>query len=575
MELQRNFILVGLAAISYFLFMAWQQDYAPKPQPEYEQATAVNEQKTTQQEFPSEADTQFEEISVEQAEELPETTPTVSDSQDNARLISIETDVFKLLLDPRGGDFVLGQLKKYPLVQEKPEDPITILKNNNNRVYTAMSGLIGSGMPESVKPRALFSTEQYDYKLTDSADSLVIPLTWVNEQGLVIKKIISLTRGSYLIKVNYRIENTSATKLSGTFFGQLKRDQILEESNSGGGLGIRAYMGSAYSTKEKRYERYDFEDMNEANLKISTQGGWVAYLQHYFISAWVPDQEKVNQITTLTPGDMGIIRVMSPKVTVNPGETLEVGGGLYIGPKIQDDLEAIADGLDLTVDYGFLWWIGQPLFYLLNWFNSIIGSWGLAIIMVTIAVKSIFYPLSNAQYRSFAKMRTIQPKITALKERIGDDRQKMSQAMMELYKNEKVNPLGGCLPLLVQMPVFIALYWVLLETVELRHAEFYFWIHDLSAKDPYFILPLLMGASMFLMQKMQPTNAAMDPMQQKIMQFMPVIMTVFFLFFPAGLVLYWLVNNLLSIAQQLYVTKKIEKEFAEKAARKKTIKKKK
>jgi len=397
----------------------------------------------------------------------------------------------------------------------------------------------------------------------------------VNEQGLVIKKIISLTRGSYLINVKYRVDNSTPSKLSATFFGQLKRDQLLDEDNSGGGLGIRAYLGSAYSTKEQRYERYDFDDMNEANLKVSTQGGWVAYLQHYFISAWVPDQEEVNNITTLTPGGMGIIRIMSPKATVNPGEILEVGGNLYLGPKIQDKLEKIADGLDLTVDYGFLWWIGQPLFWLLHWFNSLIGSWGLAIIMVTITVKLIFYPLSNAQYRSFAKMRTIQPKITALKERIGDDKQKMSQAMMELYKKEKVNPLGGCLPLLVQMPVFIALYWVLLETVELRHAEFYLWIHDLSAKDPYYILPILMGASMFLMQKMQPTNATMDPMQQKIMQYMPVVMTIFFLFFPAGLVLYWLVNNLLSIAQQLYVTNKIEKEFAMKAASKKTVKKKK
>ncbi|RLA00147.1 MAG: membrane protein insertase YidC [Gammaproteobacteria bacterium] len=404
--------------------------------------------------------------------------------------------------------------------------------------------------------------------MSEGDDVLTIPLRWINSKGMVINKIITLERGSYLIGVKYRVENSSAEKLSATFFGQLKRDQLVEEDNSGGGLGIRAYLGSAYSTKEKRYERYDFDDMNEANLNVSTEGGWIAYLQHYFISAWVPDQSKVNQIATLTPGGMGIIRVMSPKVTVNPGELLEVGGHLYLGPKIQEKLEVIADGLDLTVDYGFLWWIGQPLFWLLHWFNSIIGSWGLAIIMVTVTVKSLFYPLSNAQYRSFAKMRTIQPKITALKERIGDDRQKMSQAMMELYKKEKVNPLGGCLPLLVQMPVFIALYWVLLETVELRHAEFYLWIHDLSAKDPYYILPLLMGASMFLMQKMQPVAATMDPMQQKIMQFMPVIMTVFFLFFPAGLVLYWLVNNLLSIAQQLYVTRKIEREFAEKNSKK-------
>jgi len=579
MESQKNFIFIGLAIVSYLLFLSWQQDYAPQPQPQIEtsneQINTTDEQVAVDQEFPSEVSSEFEDTPVIQNDELPQSTNPASVNSNKSKLITIETDVLKLLLDPRGGDFVSGKLLKYPLTQDKPDRPIAILRNSNNRVYTAMSGLIGAGMPESAKPRALFSSEKDTYKLTDSDDSLVIPLTWVNEQGLVIKKIISLTRGSYLINVKYRVDNSTPSKLSATFFGQLKRDQLLDEDNSGGGLGIRAYLGSAYSTKEQRYERYDFDDMNEANLKVSTQGGWVAYLQHYFISAWVPDQEEVNNITTLTPGGMGIIRIMSPKATVNPGEILEVGGNLYLGPKIQDKLEKIADGLDLTVDYGFLWWIGQPLFWLLHWFNSLIGSWGLAIIMVTITVKLIFYPLSNAQYRSFAKMRTIQPKITALKERIGDDKQKMSQAMMELYKKEKVNPLGGCLPLLVQMPVFIALYWVLLETVELRHAEFYLWIHDLSAKDPYYILPILMGASMFLMQKMQPTNATMDPMQQKIMQYMPVVMTIFFLFFPAGLVLYWLVNNLLSIAQQLYVTNKIEKEFAMKAASKKTVKKKK
>ena len=574
MESQRNFIIIGLAIVTYLLFLQWQEDYAPNIEPPtYQQEVTTSESADVSDEFPEEVVTHNQNTGNEFSE-LPASKLDVETTNSDHLLINIETDVLKLQLDPRGGDFVLGQLKAYPLHQINPDIPITILKNSNGRTYTAMSGLIGKGMPESVKPRALFSSETKNYLMEESSNSLVVPLLWVNEKGMKIWKIITLTRGSYLVSVKYRIENNSGESTTATFFAQLKRDQLANEENGGGGLGIRAYLGSAYSTKEQRYERYDFDDMNDANLNVSTDGGWVAYLQHYFISAWVPDQQSKNTITSLTPGGMGIIRVLSSKVTVNTGETVEVGGDLYLGPKIQEKLKEIADGLDLTVDYGFLWWIGQPLFWLLNWFNSIIGSWGLAIIMVTITVKLIFYPLSNAQYRSFAKMRTIQPKVTALKERIGDDRQKMSQAMMELYKKEKVNPLGGCLPLLVQMPVFIALYWVLLETVELRHAEFYLWIHDLSAKDPYYILPLLMGASMFLMQKMQPVAATMDPMQQKIMQFMPVIMTVFFLFFPAGLVLYWLVNNLLSIAQQLYVTNKIEKEVAEKAAAKKAIKKK-
>lgn len=575
MESKRNFIIIGLAVVTYFLFVSWSQDYAPKQEvQDYNPVTTITNEEVTDTEFPSEANIQAAEETVNQSNELPQSAENEAVDSVNYDLINIETDVLRLQVDLRGGDFVLGQLKKYPLIQKNPDQPITILKNSNGRVYTAMSGLVGVGMPESAKPRAVFSAQQKNYELSDGVDSLVVPLTWINDQGVVIKKIISLTRGSYSVGVKYRVNNTSSENLSATFFGQLKRDQLPNEATSGGGLGIQAYLGSAYSTQEKRYERYDFDDMNEANLTVATKGGWISYLQHYFISAWIPDQNTVNTITTLTPGGMGIIRVMTPKTSVNPGEVLEVGGELYLGPKIQDKLEVIADGLDLTVDYGFLWWIGQPLFWLLKWYNSWIGSWGLAIIMVTVTVKALFYPLSNAQYRSFAKMRVIQPKITALKERVGDDKQKMSQAMMELYKKEKVNPLGGCLPLLVQMPVFIALYWVLLETVELRHAEFYFWIHDLSAKDPYYILPLLMGASMFLMQKMQPVAATMDPMQQKIMQFMPVIMTVFFLFFPAGLVLYWLVNNLLSIAQQLYVTRKIEREAAEKAVMKKSNNKK-
>ncbi|PCJ47647.1 MAG: membrane protein insertase YidC [Gammaproteobacteria bacterium] len=564
MESQRNFIIIGLAVVSYFLFVAWHQDYGPK-----QEITPVQEKTTTQieinEEFPSEVSTYLPPESITKIDELPQEVGVLKTTQPSINLIHVETDVFKVHIDPRGGDIVLGQLKKHLEIQSNPDIPFTILRNSDGRTYTAMSGLVGNGMPESAKPRALYSSTENSYSMSETEDALSVTLRWTNDEGLVINKIFSFNRDSYVIGVRYRIQNTTSKELSATFFGQLKRDQMPNEDTMGG-FGISAYLGSAYSTKEQRYERYDFDDMNDNNLKVTTKGGWIAYLQHYFISAWIPDQEKINTISTLTPGGLGIIRVMSPRATVQPGEILEVGGDLYLGPKIQKDLEQIADGLDLTVDYGFLWWIGQPLFWLLNWFNSIIGSWGLAIIMVTITVKSVFYPLSNAQYRSFAKMRTIQPKVTALKERIGDDRQKMSQAMMELYKKEKVNPLGGCLPLLVQMPVFIALYWVLLETVELRHADFYFWIHDLSAKDPYFILPLLMGASMFLMQKMQPTAATMDPMQQKIMQFLPVIMTVFFLFFPAGLVLYWLVNNLLSIAQQLYVTRKIEREFAAKQA---------
>jgi len=563
MEAQRTYIVIGLAIVSYFLFVAWQTDYAPN-QVAPQQEVVVD--KNLSEDIPSEVSTNIP----AETDVLPSIETKQESITTSQTVVNVDTDVLSIAINTIGGDVVRGKLTKFPLHLGAENQPVEILKNSNGRVYTAMSGLIGEGMPDSASPRAVYGTEQSSYQLAEGQNELVVPLRWTNDQGVVIEKRFTFTRGSYLVKVDYLFNNSTDSQLSGTFFGQLKRDRVVEEINTGGGLGIRAYLGSAYSTTEKRYERYDFEDMDDANLSVATKGGWIAFLQHYFISSWVPNQEQSNQISTVTPSGLAIIRVLTPTTTVAPGEAFEAGGSLYLGPKIQDDLAEIADGLDLTVDYGFLWWIGQPLFMMLKWFHSLLGNWGLAIIMVTIAIKTILYPLSAAQYRSFAKMRHIQPKVTALKERHGEDKQKMSQAMMELYRKEKVNPLGGCLPLLVQMPVFIALYWVLLESVELRHADFYLWINDLSAMDPYYILPLLMGASMFLMQKMQPTMATMDPMQAKIMQFMPVVMTVFFLFFPAGLVLYWLLNNLISIAQQLYVTKKIEKQLAAKALSKKS-----
>ena len=566
MESQRNLILIALAIVTYLLFVEWQKDYAPATNPVVSQTAEV----PTGNDVPS-----FSETEESGTGDIPQevSTHTQAKLKVSKELISIATDVLEVKIDPQGGDIVEALLKNYPEKLETPDVPVTILRSSDNRTYTAMSGLVGEGMPETVEPRAIYATESPSYTLLESENNLEVVLTWKNANGVEIRKIFNFERGSYLVDVNYQINNQSSETLNANFFAQLKRDQIPEPKAEGAGLGIQAYLGSAYSTKDKLYERYDFDDMNDENLNVTTQGGWIAYLQHYFISAWIPNQNQTNSISTVTPNGMGIIRVLTPAVSIAPGQIEVVGAQLYVGPKIQSDLEEIAPGLDLTVDYGFLWWIGQPLFWLLTWFEWLLGNWGLAIIMVTLTVKTAFYPLSNAQYRSFARMRALQPKLTALKDRYGDDRQKMSQAMMELYKKEKVNPLGGCFPILLQMPVFIALYWVLMESVELRHADFYLWINDLSAMDPYYILPLLMGASMFLMQKMQPTAPNMDPMQQKILQFMPVIMTVFFLFFPAGLVLYWLVNNLLSIAQQLYVTKKIEREDAEKAAAKKGKKK--
>ena len=345
-------------------------------------------------------------------------------------------------------------------------------------------------------------------------------------------------------------------------YGQLKQSTLTDTSS---GM-LPTYRGAAFSTSEDRYEKYDFDDIAEANLNKTTPGGWVAMLEHYFVSAWVPHAEDNNQLyTNYSNNQEAVIGFKAPAITIDAGQQGNTSAIFYVGPKDQEVLEKIAPNLDLTIDYGFLWMISQPLFWLLLTIQSFVTNWGVAIIIITLIVKGGMYPLTKAQYTSMAKMRELAPKMAQLKERFGDDRQKMSQATMEMYRKEKVNPAGGCLPLLLQMPIFLALYWVFLESVELRHAPFVFWIQDLSAMDPYYVLPVLMGISMFVMQKMQPMTIQ-DPMQQKIMQYMPVVFSIFMAWFPSGLVLYWFVSNMISIAQMKVIFSGIEKKKLEKAS---------
>ncbi|WP_082873266.1 membrane protein insertase YidC, partial [Oleiphilus sp. HI0079] len=340
------------------------------------------------------------------------------------------------------------------------------------------------------------------------------------------------------------------------FSGKIVRDRSVDPSSQTS-MGMQSYLGMVLSSEQEPYEKIDFDDMLESPVNQQIQGGWLAFIQHYFISAWIPDSEVMQTYQTRVKNGLYLMGYISPATVVQPGEKGSVGGQLYLGPKIIDRLEQAAKRLDLTVDYGWLFFVAYPLFLLLDFLHGLVLNWGVAIILVTVVVKALFFKLSAASYRSMANMRRVAPKLQALKEQYGEDRQKMSQAMMDLYRKEKINPLGGCLPILVQMPVFIALYWVLLESVQLRHAPFFFWIHDLSVKDPFFVLPILMGISMFIQMQLNPTPP--DPMQARIMKIMPVMMTVFFLWFPSGLVLYWLVNNILSIAQQWVITRQIEK----------------
>lgn len=552
MESQRSLLFIALMVVTYLLFNQWQIDNAP----------VIEQPAVTQQTTSTNDNGEF----------VPESsavsTPIANKSTvANATLVSITTDVLALKIDTNGGDIVEAKLLKFDTEQGNGV-PFTILRNDTNR-YVAQSGLTGAqGLDRIIPGRPIYHTSATSFQSNANAP-LLVDLNYTTNDGITVTKRFTINHDSYAINVEYIVENNSTAAASVQMYGQLKQTTLIDTSS---GL-LPTYKGAAYSTTEDVYEKYDFDDIAEMKLNVSTQGGWVAMLQHYFVSTWVPEKAGINQLyTDYSSSQDAVIGFKAPAITIDPNTTATTSATFYVGPKDQAALEAIEENLDLTIDYGFLFMISQPLHWLLNMIQSGdvdlfgfvfnwggVGNWGIAIIIITMIVKGGMYPLTKAQYTSMAKMRNLQPKMTQLKERFGDDRQKMSQAMMELYRKEKVNPAGGCLPLLVQMPIFLALYWVFLESVELRHAPFMLWIQDLSAQDPYYILPVLMGVSMFVMQKMQPMTIQ-DPMQQKIMQYMPVMFTVFFFWFPSGLVLYWLVSNVISIIQMKIIFSGIEKQ---------------
>ena len=544
MESQRNLLFIGLLVVSFLLWQQWQTDKAPKPQ---QVATATQQQGDN---FVPETSsgTTTSDVPAEKA---------VATSR---KLISITSDQLQLQVDPVGGDIVEAKLLNHTVSQDSKE-PFTLLTQKPGLTYIAQSGLIGRDGPDSrTEGRPVYSTTQEAYTLANGANELVVPLTWTNPEGITFTKEFVLKRDHFDVQVQYKVSNSAAKPLELQFYGQLKQTIAVPADQQSSMFMASAYRGAAYSTSEVRYQKETFDTMKETNLNTSTKGGWIGMLQHYFVTAWAGETEGQNHIYSrvVNNGQEAIIGLKEPLATVAPGATVTLGSALWLGPKLQDEMSVVAKHLDLTVDYGYLWFIAQPLFKLLQFLHSLVGNWGVAIILITLVVRGGMYPLTKAQYTSMAKMRMLQPKLTALRERFGDDRQKMSQAMMELYKQEKVNPLGGCFPILIQMPIFIALYWTLMESVELRHAPFTLWLTDLSVKDPFYVLPLLMGATMWWIQKMSPTTVT-DPMQQKVMQFMPIIFTFMFLWFPAGLTLYWLVSNIVTIAQQTFIYRQLEK----------------
>lgn len=568
MDIRRLVIYAGLAISSYMLILAWNQDYGTEnvttPVAETSNESAPDFGSDTPDTSDA-VDADVPDVSDQpavSAADMPEVAAPTGD------VITVQTDVLSVEINPKGGQVVSVRLPEYSKSIKQKDVPFTLLENSNTRLFIAQSGLVGrDGIDKN--NGALYSTENTEYKLNEGEDTLEVVLIHQSEKAYV-EKIFTFTRGEYLMDVRYKVRNISQEPWQGAFYAQLKRDGSDDPSQSSS-MGMQAYLGAALTTSEERYQKVSFDDLEEGKFKSVEEGGWAAILQHYFVSAWIPAQDQQHTYNGRYVKGNYIFGFYDNSVSVAPGETATMGAQLYTGPKIQDRLEEIAPNLNLVIDYGILWWVAQPLFGLLNFIQSGeidflgleidlgggVGNWGVAIILLTVLIKLAFFKLSAMSYRSMANMRKVAPKMAEIKERYGDNREKLGQEMMKLYKTEKINPLSGCLPILVQMPVFIALYWVLMESVELRQAPFFLWIEDLSIKDPLFILPLLMGASMFIQFKLNPTPP--DPMQARVMQLMPVIFTVFFLWFPAGLVLYWVVNNVLSIAQQYVITKQIEK----------------
>ena len=466
--------------------------------------------------------------------------------------IKVNTDLYQAEISTIGGDLRHLTLNKHR-ADGKGEGRFVLMDDNaaNTMLYVAQSGLIGADLPNH---KTVFTSEVNNYSMQAGADALKVKLSWAGN-GLTVDKIYTFHRGQYEIEVTHVIHNASGAEVIPSVYYQITHDS---ESNQGSAF-MPTFTGGAYYTDADKFKKIKFTEMADANLSLKTKDGWIGIIQHYFASAWIPKAGTQDEFYTKQLADnLYAVGVVNPVGKIAPDATAEISATLFSGPQTEADLEAAAPGLEYAVDYGWLTIIAKPLFWLLSKIHGFIGNWGVAIIILTIMLKAAFFKLSAASYRSMAHMREMAPRMQSLKEKFGDDKQKLQQAMMEMYRKEKINPLSGCLPILVQIPVFIALYWVLLGSVELRHAPFFGWITDLSAKDPYYILPILMGASMIIQTYLNPAPA--DPLQAKVMKIMPVVFSIFFFFFPAGLVLYWLVNNILSIAQQWYINKTIHAE---------------
>lgn len=546
MDIKRIILYAALAFTSYSLIMAWHKDYPDSPLPA--QTINASSKLSTDGHLLPEIEKENLQTGDQTAVKAVEKTET------EARKIQVKTDVLDVFIDLKQGDVINSRLLDYPESVEEKNTPFTLLNEKSDERYVANSSLV---IPSTRGLESMdfgFGSTQESFVLAPDQSTLSVKLTGSHD-GLVVDKIYTFTKGSYLIDVKYQIRNEGDKPWKGYLNTQLLRSSPKEDSSSMFHVG--SFTGASYANPgQTNYKKITFPQMSKENLEVNAKGGWVAMQQHYFLNAWVPEQNSANLFYTRAANQDFTIGAISQAVIIAPQEQKTLHTQLYTGPEIGEVLKNIAPGLDQTIDYGWLWFLSSLLFSVMKAIYKVVGNWGWSIILVTVLIKLAFYKLSATSYRSMAGMRKLQPKLQALKERYGDDKAKMSQATMELYRQEKLNPLGGCLPILIQIPVFIALYWVLLESVELRQAPFMLWINDLAAPDPWHILPIIMGATMLIQQRLNP--APPDPVQAKVMMALPILFTGLFWNFPAGLVLYWIVNNTLSILQQWYITSKYE-----------------
>jgi YidC/Oxa1 family membrane protein insertase len=560
MDTQRLIALVVFSFTSLLLWDAWQKHNAPKvPVPSVATAT------------PSTVPAPSTQLTAPGAPDVPgvppPAAPSAAPTSATGAPISVKTDLFDVELSTLGGDIRRVTMKKVFSAKDRKQ-PLTLMEPNPKHYFVTQTGLLGEGLPNH---KTAYEVEQSAYVLRDGQDTLEVRLKAREANGAEVLKRFRFKRGSYLIDVAYEITNKSDKPIAPQAYFQFLRDANApseEAAQTNAFAGVTTFTGPALYTEGSKFAKIDFSDIAKGKaLPVkSAKDGWIGMIQHYFVSAWLPKpgverEFQANKVTDTLYTAATIV----PVGMVAPGATASVEVPLYIGPQETEKLEKIAPGLDLVVDYGWLTILAAPLFWLLKWIHGLVGNWGWAIVILTILIKLVFYPLNAKAGRSMAQMKVLAPKMEKLKELYGDDRQKLNQAMMELYRTEKINPLGGCLPIVVQIPVFIALYWVLLASIELRHAPWWGWIQDLSAPDPYFILPVIYAVSMFVQTKLNPQPA--DPVQARIMLAMPIVFSIFFLFFPAGLVLYWVVQNLLSILQQWHINRTLAAEAKAKAKR--------